>query len=221
VNGKAAPPALGAHDADIANEAVPANPIPDPVVAVNLSVSTNSASETAATVVTVTATASAPVCGNQTVSLGVSGTGITAGDYTLSNTTITILDGQTTGSVTFTVVNDNVVEPVETAVLTISSPSSGIVLGGTTTQNITISDFVFTLQVLHASDFEAAVEAVADAPRFAAIVDTLEGTYANTIKLSSGDNYIPGPFLSSGEDPSLAAAYKTAYESYYNTTFNL
>ena len=191
-----------------------------PAATVNLSVSSNSASETAATAVTVTATASAPVCGNQTVFLGVSGTGITAGDYTLSNTTITILDGQTTGSVTFTVVNDNVVEPVETAVLTISSPSSGIVLGGTTTQNITISDFVFTLQVLHASDFEAAVEAVADAPRFAAIVDTLEGTYTNTIKLSSGDNYIPGPFLSSGEDPSLAAAYKTAYESYYNTTFN-
>jgi uncharacterized protein YjiK/2',3'-cyclic-nucleotide 2'-phosphodiesterase (5'-nucleotidase family) len=192
-----------------------------PAAAVNLSVSTNSASETAATVVTVTATASAPVCGNQTVSLGVSGTGITAGDYTLSNSTITILDGQTTGSVTFTVVNENVVETTETAVLTISSPSSGIVLGGTTTQNITISDFVFTLQVLHASDFEAAVEAVADAPRFAAIVDTLEGTYANTIKLSSGDNYIPGPFLSSGEDPSLAAAFKTAYESYYNTTFNV
>jgi 2',3'-cyclic-nucleotide 2'-phosphodiesterase (5'-nucleotidase family) len=191
-----------------------------PAATLNLSVSSNMASETGVTVVTVTATASSPVCGNQTVSLGVSGAGITAGDYNLSNSTITILDGQTTGSVTFTVVNDNEVEPTETAVLTISNPSSGLVLGGTTTQNISISDFVFTLQVLHASDFEAAVDAVADAPRFAAIVDTLEGTYANTIKLSSGDNYIPGPFLSSGEDPSLAAALKTAYESYYNTTFN-
>jgi 2',3'-cyclic-nucleotide 2'-phosphodiesterase (5'-nucleotidase family) len=191
---------------------------PEPVI--NLSVSTNTGSETEGTVVTVTATASAPVCGNQSVSLGVSGIDITAGDYTLSNSTITILDGQTNGSVTFTVVSDNVVEATETAVLTISNPSSGIVLGGTTTQNITISDYVFTLQVLHASDFEAGVDAVTDAPRFAAIVDTLEGTYANTIKLSSGDNYIPGPFMSSGEDPSLAIAYKTAYESYYNTTFN-
>ena len=191
-----------------------------PAATVNLSVSTNTASETAGTVVTVTATASAAVCGAQTVSLGISGTGITASDYTLSNATITIPDGQTTGTVTFTVVNDNVVEALETAVVTISNPSSGIALGTTTTQNIAISDFAFTLQVLHASDFEGAVEAVQDAPRFAAIVDVLEDTYANTIKLSSGDNYIPGPFLSSGEDPSLSAALKTSYESYYNTTFS-
>lgn len=186
---------------------------------VNLSVSSNTASETAGTVVTVTATASAPVCGDQTVSLDVTGAGITGLDYSLSNTTITIATGSTSGSVTFTVANDNVVEPTETAVLTISNPSSGIVLGGTDVQNISISDFVFTLQVLHASDFEAAVDAVTDAPRFAAIVDTLEESYTNTIKLSSGDNYIPGPFLSSGEDASLAPVLKTTYERYYNTTF--
>ncbi len=190
-----------------------------PAVSVNLSVSNTTASETAGTVVTVTATASSPVCAEQTVSLNVTGTGITASDYNLSATTITIQSGSTSGSLTFTVLNDNFVEPIETAILTISNPSSGIALGTTTTQNITISDFVFTLQVLHASDFEASVDAVADAPRFAAIVDVLEETYVNTIRLSSGDNYIPGPFLSSGGDPTLAAAYKTAYESYYSTTF--
>jgi 2',3'-cyclic-nucleotide 2'-phosphodiesterase (5'-nucleotidase family) len=186
---------------------------------VNLSVSTNTASETAGTVVTVTATSSAPVDGNKILSLNVSGTDITATDFTLSNTTITIPSGATTGSVTFTILSDNLVETPETATLTISNPSSGIALGTTTTQNIAISDFVFTLQVLHASDFEGAVEAVQDAPRFAAIVDQLEESYVNTIKLSSGDNYIPGPFLSSGGDPSLTTTYKTAYESYYNTTF--
>ncbi|MFN7674362.1 SdiA-regulated domain-containing protein, partial [Flavobacterium sp.] len=190
-----------------------------PAATVDLSVTTNTASETAATIVTVTATATAPVCVNETISLGVSGTGITAADYTLSNATITIPSGSTSGSVTFTVVSDNAVEPLETATLTISNPSSGIVLGTTTTQNIAISDFVFTLQVLHASDFEGAVEAVQDAPRFAAIVDQLEESYVNTIKLSSGDNYIPGPFLSSGGDPTLAPVYKTAYENFYNTTF--
>jgi CSLREA domain-containing protein len=107
---------------------------------VNLSVSTSAGSEAAATVVTVTATASDPVVGPQTVSLGVSGTNITAGDYTLSNSTITILNGATTGSVTFTVVNDSVYEGTETATLTISTPSSGIALGATTTQNVTITD---------------------------------------------------------------------------------
>jgi CSLREA domain-containing protein len=107
---------------------------------VNLSVNTNAGSEAGATVVTVTATASDPVVGNQTVSLGVSGTNITAGDYTLSNSTITIPNGGTTGSVTFTVVDDAVNEGTETATLTISAPSSGIALGATTTQNVTITD---------------------------------------------------------------------------------
>ena len=111
-----------------------------PTPTVNLSVSTNTSSEAAATVVTVTATASAAVTGNQTVTLAVSGTNITAGDYTLSNTTITIPNGGTTGTVTFTIVDDAVVESTETAVLTISAPSAGISLGSTTTQNITITD---------------------------------------------------------------------------------
>ena len=109
---------------------------------VNLSVSANAAtaSETSATVVTVTATSTAPVTGSQTVNVAVTGTNITAGDYALSNATITILSGATTGSVTFTVVDDAVVEATETAILTISSPSSGIVLGATTTQNVVITD---------------------------------------------------------------------------------
>lgn len=61
----------------------------------------------------------------------------------------------------------------------------------------------YTLQILHASDLEAGLNEIADAPRFAAVVDALEDTYANTLKLSSGDNYIPGPFFNAGGDPSL------------------
>ncbi|HTI92476.1 MAG TPA: DUF3616 domain-containing protein [Puia sp.] len=114
---------------------------------VNLTVSTNTASEAAGTVVTVTATASAAVSGNQTMTLTVSGTHITATDYSLSGaaaaapniTTITIPNGATTGTATFTVLNDTEVEDPETAVLTISSPSSGITLG-TATQNVAIAD---------------------------------------------------------------------------------
>ncbi|WP_084227145.1 choice-of-anchor I family protein [Nostoc sp. KVJ20] len=106
---------------------------------VNLSVNANSGTEAGTTQITVTATASSAVSGNQTVNLGVSGTDITAGDYNLSNNIITILDGQTAGSVTFTVVDDAVIEGTETATLTISNPSAGITLG-TTSQNITIAD---------------------------------------------------------------------------------
>lgn len=107
---------------------------------VNLSVSSTAASEAGATVVTVTATASAAVTGNETVSLTVSGTGITADDYSLSNAVITIPGGSTSGSVTFTVVDDTLAEGTETASLSISNPSGGITLGAITSQNISIAD---------------------------------------------------------------------------------
>lgn len=108
--------------------------------AVNLSVSTNTASEAAQTAVTVTATSSSAVAADQTVNLAVSGTGISAGDYSLSSATITIPAGGTTGSITFTVVDDTLSEGTETATLTISNPSAGIILGSTITQNISITD---------------------------------------------------------------------------------
>jgi len=107
---------------------------------VELSVSANAGTEQATTSITVTATASSAVTGNQTVSLGVSGTGITSSDYTLSATNITIANGQTSGSVTFTINNDSEQEGIETAILTISNPSGGIELGTIITQNISITD---------------------------------------------------------------------------------
>jgi len=107
---------------------------------VNLSVSAPSGTEAGRTAITVTATASSGVSGAQTVDLAVSGTGITVGDYALSNTQITIPNGGTTGSVTFAVNDDLLNEGNETATLTISNPSAGITLGATTSQDVTIVD---------------------------------------------------------------------------------
>jgi predicted extracellular nuclease/2',3'-cyclic-nucleotide 2'-phosphodiesterase (5'-nucleotidase family)/Ca2+-binding RTX toxin-like protein len=107
---------------------------------VNLSVSTNAGSEAGTTVITLTAIASSAVTGDQSVTVAVNGLGITTGDYTLSNNVITIANGATTGSVTFTVVDDVLVEGTETATLSISNPSSGIALGSTTSLNIAIAD---------------------------------------------------------------------------------
>jgi len=111
---------------------------------VNLSVSTSTGTEAGTTVITVTGTTLSPVLRNESVSLSISGT-VTSADYTLSNNTITIPSGSNTGTVTFTVVNDTLIEPTETATLTISNPSSGLVLGSTTSRNITIinDDFPF------------------------------------------------------------------------------
>ncbi|MBD2175752.1 choice-of-anchor I family protein [Pseudanabaena sp. FACHB-1998] len=64
----------------------------------------------------------------------------------------------------------------------------------------------FKLQILHASDFEAGIPAVDDAVRFSAIVNKLKDDpnyKANTLILSSGDNYIPGAFLNASSDRSL------------------
>jgi hypothetical protein len=108
--------------------------------AVNLSVTSSTAAENNLTVVTVTATVDSAVSGDQTVDLDVTGMGITSSDYALSNVTITIPDGQTTGSVTFTVLDDLLNEGDETATLTISNPSAGLALGATTSLNVTITD---------------------------------------------------------------------------------
>lgn len=95
---------------------------------VTLDADVNTGTEAAGTVITLTATASFAVTGDQTVDLAITGTGITGTDYTLSGVTITILDGQTTGSVTFTVLNDTDAEGPEVATATISNPTSGIVI---------------------------------------------------------------------------------------------
>ncbi len=153
---------------DEINKATPATPAPwnapsslklyDPgkyeavQIPVQITTSATTGSEAGTTDITVTATTDDgnaatddSVVGNQTVTLTVTGTGITTGDYTLngsstSTATITIPDGKTSGTATFKVVNDSIDEDDETATLTLSSPSSRLVLGTTTSQNITITD---------------------------------------------------------------------------------
>jgi 5'-nucleotidase/UDP-sugar diphosphatase len=62
---------------------------------------------------------------------------------------------------------------------------------------------VYKLQILHGSDFEAGIPALNDAVGFSTVVNALRDDVPNTLTLSSGDNYIPGPFFSSGSDGSL------------------
>ena len=61
----------------------------------------------------------------------------------------------------------------------------------------------FTLQVLHFSDGEAGLLAGRTAKYLAAIVDAFDDDYANTLILSGGDTFLPGPFLAAGTDPSV------------------
>ncbi|MCS6970271.1 MAG: choice-of-anchor I family protein [Planctomycetes bacterium] len=62
------------------------------------------------------------------------------------------------------------------------------------------------LQILHASDGEAGIAAVEDLPRFSAVLQALRNQYpTRTLTLSSGDNWIPGPFYNAAGDPAANA----------------
>jgi Ca2+-binding RTX toxin-like protein len=107
---------------------------------VNLSVSPATTTETGSPAITVTATASSAVVGDQTVEVNLSGTA-TDDDFTgFIPASITIADGETTGSFTVNINDDGIVEGSETGTFTISNPSSGIVLGTTTTGEVEITD---------------------------------------------------------------------------------
>ena len=107
---------------------------------VELSVAPISGSEAAGTPITLTATASQPAIGDQTVSVSVGGASISTTDFVSLPAQITIPNGMTTGSATFNVASDGLVEGMETAIFNIFNPSAGIVLGATTSGSITIFD---------------------------------------------------------------------------------
>jgi alkaline phosphatase len=74
---------------------------------------------------------------------------------------------------------------------------------------------MYTLQLLHANDLEGGIEALDNAPNFAAIVDFLKNTYDNTVLISAGDNYIPGPFFSTAADFSMGGTLSEAYTRFF------
>nr|WP_246101929.1 5'-nucleotidase C-terminal domain-containing protein [Methylobacterium terricola] len=73
----------------------------------------------------------------------------------------------------------------------------------------------YTLQILHASDWEAGLLATQRAPIFAALVDRFEDAVPNSITLSTGDGWIPSPFFIAGADPQLNATYNGVYNQLY------
>jgi 2',3'-cyclic-nucleotide 2'-phosphodiesterase (5'-nucleotidase family) len=87
------------------------------------------------------------------------------------------------------------------------------VSGTTTLFNLSAAPTTtYQLQILHGSDFEAGLLAPQRADRFAAIVDRLEDTVANSITLSGGDNFIPGPFAAAGTDNAVVPVLRAYWE---------
>lgn len=73
------------------------------------------------------------------------------------------------------------------------------------------AETAFTLQLLHFADADGDDNvALQSLPNFSGLLDNFRSQMpANTLVLSSGDNFIPGPRLSAAEDPSLQAVYRS------------
>ncbi len=80
------------------------------------------------------------------------------------------------------------------------------------------------LQILAASDLEGGVDAISDAPNFAAVVEGLETDADNknipSILLSAGDNYLPGPFFNAAGDRSLRTPLQNFYSEQFGVTLD-
>lgn len=76
----------------------------------------------------------------------------------------------------------------------------------------------FTLQILYASDLEGGLNALENAANFASLVEHYETAQPNTVLLSAGDNFIPGPFYVAGGDNDMGDVYDTVFNDFYDLT---
>lgn len=69
---------------------------------------------------------------------------------------------------------------------------------------VPLPDTAFSLQVLHVADMDSGGDLVTNAKGLSALVQRFRADMPNnTVFLSSGDNYIPGPFFNASDDASL------------------
>lgn len=67
-----------------------------------------------------------------------------------------------------------------------------------------LPDTAFSLQVLHVADMDSGGDLVTNAKGLSALLQRFRADMPNnTVFLSSGDNYIPGPFFNASDDASL------------------
>ncbi|MCB9186272.1 MAG: lamin tail domain-containing protein [Flavobacteriales bacterium] len=109
-----------------------------------LSINVTSGTEAAGTSITLTVATDVNVTGAQTVDIILSGTGLTASDFSGVNfgstVTVTIPNGNNQGTVSFTVNDDADVEGPETATFTLNNQSSGLNIGTPASVTLDIAD---------------------------------------------------------------------------------
>ena len=71
-----------------------------------------------------------------------------------------------------------------------------------------------TLQLLHATDLESGFEQITTAANMKILADYYSNN--DTLFISSGDNFIPGPYFNAAGDYSMRAVYNKAFNDFYN-----
>jgi len=142
-------------------------------------------------------------------------TGATTGQLSASqiastaNTVVNTLAAQATPSVGGVSFNGATMKAASVSALENLSALASKVTSATTVdalasnQITALTNTTYTLQLLHFADAEAGLLASSTAPKLAALVDKFEDAYVHSITLAGGDNFIPGPFMAAGTDPSL------------------
>lgn len=83
-------------------------------------------------------------------------------------------------------------------------PLLGACGGGDGDDDDDLPDTAFTLQVLHVADMDSGGDLVNNSKALSALLGRFRDEQPdNTVFLSSGDNYIPGPFFNAADDTSL------------------
>ncbi len=131
----------GAASLGVPANLVATNTIADNDTATVTIANTTNGNEAGAVAGVMTVTQTKVSATNTVIAYSVAGTATSGSDYTALSGTVTILAGSTTATVTIPVINDLVVDPNETVILTLTSISSGLAtLGAPLTATNTITD---------------------------------------------------------------------------------
>ncbi|MFC2087941.1 Calx-beta domain-containing protein, partial [Bacteroidota bacterium] len=126
-------------------------------------------------------------------------------DYSLPSGTLTISAGDSTGTVSITVVNESIIENDETIIVGLSSPSSNATLGDDSVHTYTIYDNDQTVEVEFVTTGNSKTEAN--------VIDTV-GIHLNTPNNSKDvtvDYAITGTATGAGSDYTLSQGTATIY----------
>ena len=103
--------------------------------------------------------------------------------------------------------------------LAVDSFSDSLATAASTVASPLTVEEPYTLQILHFSDLEAGTDSLIsnNILNAVAIEDVLDDQVTNTITVSDGDSFIPGPFFFVGEDPEFRGTFQEIYSEFLGT----